>query len=311
MTIGVTQLDTSPTPGPYPVSSVIPTGTSVPKALEGGPVVADTDQKAPASIWVKDGNDVTQGLSTDANTVASVMGRLTKIRDLLLATLVVSGTITEANSAAILAALDMGQENMANSLSVTMASDQSAIPMSSADGSIVTLGTAADANTVNTMMGRLTKIRDLLNATLAVTQSGTWTVQPGNTPNTTPWLVSAGPPADLTLLSSAAQTTTQTLADQANFAGKGIRVVLDMTVVGTGSVTLEIDAKDGASGKYTPLLTGAAVITNSTNVYIIHPELTAAANSIAKDVLPHTWRVKVVANNANPATYSVGASYLN
>lgn len=29
--------------------------------------------------------------------------------------------------------------------------------------------------------------------THAVTQSGTWTVQPGNTPNTTPWLVSTTP----------------------------------------------------------------------------------------------------------------------
>jgi hypothetical protein len=42
------------------------------------------------------------GTSGDANTVASLMGRLTKIRDLLNATLTVQGTIIEANSAAIL-----------------------------------------------------------------------------------------------------------------------------------------------------------------------------------------------------------------
>lgn len=59
-----------------------------------------------------DGADVTQGTSTDANTVASVMGRLTKIRDLLNATLTVagavttSGTVTEANSAAMKSDLD-------------------------------------------------------------------------------------------------------------------------------------------------------------------------------------------------------------
>jgi hypothetical protein len=131
---------------------------------------------------------------------------------------------------------------------------------------------------------------------IQATQSGTWTI--------------STQVADLTLLASAAQTTTQTLADQSNPAARGVRVVLDMTTVGTGSVTLEIDAKDVASGKYMVLLTGAAVTTNSTNVYIVHPDLTAAANSIAKDILPRTWRVKVTANNANSATYSVGASYL-
>src|SRR5258707_335692 len=145
----------------------------------------------------------------------------------------------------------------------------------------------------------------------AASQAGTWTVQPGNTPNTTPWLVSAGPPADLTLLASGAQTLTQTLADQTNFYGKGLRVVLDMTVVGTGSVTLEIGAKDVASWKYVALLTRVAVTNNSTESSVHPPTPTSAANSIAKDVLPHTWRVKVVANNANSATYSVGASYLN
>jgi len=171
--------------------------------------------------------------------------------------------------------------------------------------------TSYTSGTVNGVAEFHTSPSPLIQVGASSAQNGAWTVQPGNTQNTTPWLVSAGPPADLTLLASAAQTTTQTLADQANFAGKGIRVTLDVTVAGTGSITLEIDAKDPASGKYLALLTGAAVTTVSTNVYVIHPELTAAANSIAKDVLPHTWRVKVTANNANSITYSVGSSYLN
>lgn len=115
---------------------------------------------------------------------------------------------------------------------------------------------------------------------------------------------------DLTLIPSAAFTTTQTSADQINTSGRGVRVVLDVTNVGTGSVTLEIDAKDVASGKYIALLTGAAVITTSTNVYEVYPGLTPIANAVVSDVLPHTWRVKIVANNVNSAIYSVGASYL-
>src|SRR5258707_8350922 len=495
-------------------------------ATEAGPQSTDGGGKksAPVSVYTKDGSDVTLGTSSDANTVNSVMGRLTKIRDLLNATLTVGGTITEANSATIKTDLDalntviglisdaawsgsgngseiailkkivaelagtiavsgtfwqatqpvsgtvtanagtnlntsalaleaghlatidshipaqgqalaaasvpvvlpatqittltppaaitgfaleaghlanidthtpaQGQATMANSSPVVIASNQSDLPVKGdfaeqsglsagalnadvvrstdvsayawlslpitavAVGATITFQASNDNFATQVESVNLTRVsssttisststttgifegpvnfryfrarqtawtsgsttgvlelytvpKALNTGPSAASQAGTWTVQPGNTPNTTPWLVSAGPPADLTLLASGAQTLTQTLADQTNFYGKGLRVVLDMTVVGTGSVTLEIDAKDVASGKYVALLTGAAVTTNSTNVYVIHPELTAAANSIAKDVLPHTWRVKVVANNANSATYSVGASYLN
>lgn len=112
---------------------------------------------------------------------------------------------------------------------------------------------------------------------------------------------------NIVVLSSGARTTTQTQADQTNYNHRGIIAVLDMTVVGTGSVTLEIDGKDPVSGKYYTLLTGAAVTTNSTNIYRVYPGLTAAANATANDVLPRTWRLKLTANNSNSATYSVGA----
>ena len=145
---------------------------------------------------------------------------------------------------------------------------------------------------------------------LSATQSGTWTVQPGNTQNTTAWLVNT-PSSDVTVFASGAQTTTQTQADQTNNTAKGIKVVLDMTnVASSPSVTLEIDGKDAASGKYYSILTGAAVTTVSTNVYTVYPGLTASANAVANDILPHTWRIKVTANNANSGTYSVGASLL-
>src|SRR5487761_2323202 len=111
----------------------------------------------------------------------------------------------------------------------------------------------------------------------------------------------------IALVASAARTTTQTSADQTNTNGRGVLVVLDVTVIGTGNITLEIDGKDPVSGKYYTILTGAAVSSNSTTVYRVYPGLTAAANATASDVLPRTWRVKVTANNANAVTYSVGA----
>src|SRR5258708_12308951 len=77
-------------------------------ATEAGPQTTDSGGKksAPVSVYTKDGSDVTLGTSSDANTVASVMGRLTKIRDLLNATLSVGGTITEPNTPPIKTDLD-------------------------------------------------------------------------------------------------------------------------------------------------------------------------------------------------------------
>lgn len=111
---------------------------------------------------------------------------------------------------------------------------------------------------------------------------------------------------EVTLLASAARTTTQTSADLINYNGKKLVVVLDMTVVGTGSVTVSIDGKDTASGKYYNILTGAAITTNSTNRYRVGELLATVANSVAQDYLPRVFRIVVTANNANSATYSVG-----
>lgn len=112
--------------------------------------------------------------------------------------------------------------------------------------------------------------------------------------------------AEVSYLASAARTTTQTQGDQTNPGHKGIAVTLDVTSAGTGSITLEIDVKDPVSGKYVPLLTGAAVVTNVTNTYTVFPGAPATANVSANAQLWRTFRIKVTANNANTITYSVG-----
>lgn len=128
------------------------------------------------AVTIADGADVTQGTTTDAAcgtdngtcTDNSVLKRIAqRITTLIGSTLNVSVTNANAN----------GQATMANSSPVVIASNQSAFP--------VTL-------TSTTITG-----------TVAATQSGTWTVQPGNTPNTTPWLLTSIPSA----ASGAALTT--------------------------------------------------------------------------------------------------------
>lgn len=113
------------------------------------------------------------------------------------------------------------------------------------------------------------------------------------------------------LINAAAATTTQTSPDQTNVNGsRGVKVVIVTTAIGTGSVTVTIQGKDKISGSYYTLLAGAAVVTNTTNVYTVFPGAPVTANVSANDELPETWRVTVTANNANAATYTVGASLL-
>jgi hypothetical protein len=128
--------------------------------------------------------------------------------------------------------------------------------------------------------------------------------------NNTTWDRQRGNVDTAALITAAGATTSQTGADQTNYNGRGIQVVLDMTTVGTGSVTLTIQGKDAASGKYYTLLAGAAVTTNSTNVYTVYPGAPTTANVSASVPLPRVWRVITTANNANATTYTVGASVL-
>lgn len=115
-----------------------------------------------------------------------------------------------------------------------------------------------------------------------------------------------------TLLASAARTATTASPDQTNFNSTGkLRVYVDVTVAGTGSITVEIDEKDPISGAYIAILTSAAITANGETVLRVGVGLTAAANSVANDFVPRAWRVNVTANNSNAMTYSVGYALVN
>lgn len=109
-----------------------------------------------------------------------------------------------------------------------------------------------------------------------------------------------------TFLASASRTTTQTQADQANLNFKGIAVTVVTTTIGTGSITLSIQGYDVASATWVTLLAGAAVITNTTNVYFLYPGSPVVTNVSANMTLWPKYRLLVTANNANAAVYSVG-----
>lgn len=68
--------------------------------------------------------------------------------------------------------------------------------------------------------------------TPAVTQSGTWTVQPGNTANTTAWLVSTRPTASTTGANTKSRTTT-TLSTNATSVKASAGMLYDVEVTNT------------------------------------------------------------------------------
>lgn len=135
-----------------PVSAAslpLPTGAATEATL------ASIDGKVPANLTVSatrllvDGSGVTQPVSGTVNAAQSGTWNINNVSGTVS---LPTGAATETTLASIDAGIPaaLGQTTMAASMPVTISSDQSAVPVS---------------------------------------QSGTWTVQPGNTANTTPWLV--------------------------------------------------------------------------------------------------------------------------
>jgi hypothetical protein len=115
---------------------------------------------------------------------------------------------------------------------------------------------------------------------------------------------------DATLLSSAARTATTACSDQVNYNGRGVRIVLSVTVAsGSGGLQVQIQGKDSISGNYYQLnATPTAVIATGTYVYDLFPAAITAQGGITQatdQFVPRTWRVNVVHGDASSYTYSV------
>lgn len=116
---------------------------------------------------------------------------------------------------------------------------------------------------------------------------------------------------DATVLASAARTATVASADQTNYNGRGLHLVIDVTAItATPSVTFTIQGKDELSGEYYTILASAAITGTGTTVLRVFPGATAAGNTVANDILPRIWRVNAVHADSDSITYSVGASII-
>ncbi len=113
-----------------------------------------------------------------------------------------------------------------------------------------------------------------------------------------------------TLYASASRTSDPTVVDQTNANCVGIVVVINCTAVsGSSSVVFTIQGKDNLGVVYT-ILASAAIVGTGTTVLRVYPDLTAAANTKATDLIPRTFNIKAVHGTADATTYSVTYSLI-
>ena len=111
---------------------------------------------------------------------------------------------------------------------------------------------------------------------------------------------------------SAVRSATFTGDDNREVPGSwGAEVALNVTSVpGTDTVQLVVEGRDPASGQYYPILSAAARAAVGMDVLTISPGVTAVANVSAADVLPDTYRARVVHSAGTPFTYSLSVTEL-
>lgn len=115
------------------------------------------------------------------------------------------------------------------------------------------------------------------------------------------------------LVTHTAASTGTTSADQINYNGRGLKLVIDVTAItGTSpTLTVTIQGKDTASGKYYTLLASAALTATGTTVLEVYPGVGVTANVSASTTLPRTWRISTAIGGTTPAvTATIAASVI-
>ena len=131
--------------------------------------------------------------------------------------------------------------------------------------------------------------------------------------NGTSWDRTRGNVDTAALLTYAAAAAGSNGTDQTNYNARGVKLVIDITALtGTSpTLTVTIQGKDAASGKYYTILASTALAAVATTTLEIYPGIIAAANVTAGVTLPRVWRVIATIAGTTPAvTATVGASVI-
>ena len=105
------------------------------------------------------------------------------------------------------------------------------------------------------------------------------------------------------IFASAARTATSSATISVE-SGEGLFFIDVTAVVSSPSVVFTIAGVSPSGTAYT-ILASAAITGTGLTVLRVSPQLTAAANTIAKDMLPAALKITATHGNANSITYSM------
>jgi hypothetical protein len=102
---------------------------------------------------------------------------------------------------------------------------------------------------------------------------------------------------------TAAGSGTTTSGDLDATRHRGILLYIYVSAItGTSpTLTVTIQGKSPGSGQYHTILASAAISATGLTVLRVYPGLTAAANTVANDALPCTYRLQSVIGGTTPA----------
>lgn len=115
---------------------------------------------------------------------------------------------------------------------------------------------------------------------------------------------------NVTVITSAAQTTDVNSSDKTNTNCNGVNVYVNTGSFGVGAtlVVATIQGKDPVSGTYYTILASAGLTASTFYVLQVYPGIVGATNTAANAALPKTWRVALTASAWGTGGSTVGVS---
>ena len=104
--------------------------------------------------------------------------------------------------------------------------------------------------------------------------------------------------------------TADVTINRSNKGATGLHLVIDITAITAGSLTVTIKGRDPISGKAYTILASAALAAPGTTVLKVYPAITAAANLSVSDILPPEWQV-LADITTGPVTATIAALYVD
>lgn len=112
-----------------------------------------------------------------------------------------------------------------------------------------------------------------------------------------------------TIAASAARSVTTTFGNFLNTNWRAWHVIVDVTVIGVDTLTIDIEARDVVTLAFYPILTSLAISAVGTTVLKIGQGFTPVPNLTANDMIPYITRVVATHSGADPITYSIASNY--